>query len=189
FKPVSTIGLALGNDVCVKGDRVAQTHAQILFDGRDFNLEEVDKQGDILINGKKKRRARLVHGDRLTLGDAELAFSMFDEPRSTPRPDHATPAPNPALTETQLWSASQSIAGIRKLFDFSEKLMTLKSVDEVLEAMLDAVIDVSGAEKGLILLLDDDGDKSEEAPTSAGSRLRIRAARNVHKEAVSETAI
>ncbi len=80
FKPVSTVGQALGNDVCVKGDRVAQTHAQILFDGRDFNLEEVDKQGDILINGKKKRRARLVHGDRLTLGDAELAFSMFDEP-------------------------------------------------------------------------------------------------------------
>ncbi|MGO9838941.1 MAG: hypothetical protein ACLP1X_32570 [Polyangiaceae bacterium] len=30
---------------------------QILFDGRDFNLEEVDKQGEILINGKKKRRA------------------------------------------------------------------------------------------------------------------------------------
>ena len=49
------------------------THAQVLFDGRDFNLEEVDKTGEILINGKKKRRARLVHGDRLTLGDAELA--------------------------------------------------------------------------------------------------------------------
>ena len=58
----------------------------MLFDGRDFNLEEVDKQAEILINGKKKRRARLVHGDRLTLGDAELAFSMFDEPRSAPQP-------------------------------------------------------------------------------------------------------
>jgi len=65
YKPVSTIGRALGNDVAVKGEKVADTHAQILFDGRDFNLEEVDKQADILINGKKKRRARLVHGDRL----------------------------------------------------------------------------------------------------------------------------
>jgi transcriptional regulator with GAF, ATPase, and Fis domain len=196
-KPVSTIGAALGNDVSVKGDRVAQTHAQILFDGRDFNLEEVDKQGEILINGKKKRRARLVHGDRLTLGDAELAFSMFDEPRSAPRPvTSGAPSPSPALTDTQLWSAGQSIAGVRKLYEFSEKLMTLKSVDEVLEAMLDAVIDVTGAEKGLILLLDDvdtGGNKAEgaEEPTPSGkaSKLRIRAARNVHREAVSETAI
>ncbi|HEY2511689.1 MAG TPA: FHA domain-containing protein, partial [Polyangiaceae bacterium] len=73
FKPVSTIGRALGNDVALPGaSGLAETHAQILFDGRDFNLEEVDKQGEILINGKKKRRARLVHGDRLTLGTSEL---------------------------------------------------------------------------------------------------------------------
>ena len=81
YKPVSTIGLALGTDVCVKGERVAQTHAQVLFDGRDFNLEDVDKQAEILINGKKKRRARLVHGDRLTLGDAELMRSACSTSR------------------------------------------------------------------------------------------------------------
>jgi transcriptional regulator with GAF, ATPase, and Fis domain len=196
---VSTIGQALGNDVCVKGERVAQTHAQVLFDGRDFNLEEVDKQAEILINGKKKRRARLVHGDRITLGDTEVAFSMFDEPRAAPRPDGASPAPHaPALSDTQLWAASQSIAGLRKLYEFSEKLMTLKSVDEVLESMLDTIIDVTGAEKGLILLLDDTVEEKKPdsdgaaapSPTSGGaSKLRIRAARNVKREAVSETAI
>ena len=85
YKPVNTIGRALGNDVAVATGGIAETHAQILFDGRDFNLEEVDKSGEILINGKKKRRARLVHGDRLTLGDAELQFSIFDEPQASAR--------------------------------------------------------------------------------------------------------
>src|SRR4051812_25314170 len=85
YKPVSTIGRALGNDVAVPSHGISETHAQVLFDGRDFNLEEVDKQGEILINGKKKRRARLVHGDRITLGDTELVFSMFDEPSQRPR--------------------------------------------------------------------------------------------------------
>src|SRR6516165_6613359 len=80
YKPVTTIGRALGNDVAIPSHGLAETHAQILFDGRDFNLEEVDKQAEILINGKKKRRARLVHGDRVTLGDVSLSFSMFDEP-------------------------------------------------------------------------------------------------------------
>src|SRR5450755_2354753 len=93
YKPVSTIGTAMGNDVAVKGERVSPTHAQVLFDGRDFNLEEVDKQGEILVNGKKKRRARLVHGDRLTLGDVDLAFSIFDEPQKVSRPSLEPGAP------------------------------------------------------------------------------------------------
>src|SRR4051812_387096 len=80
FKPVSTVGRALGNDVAIQTPGICETHAQVIFDGRDFNLEEVDRSGEILVNGKKKRRARLVHGDRLTLGDAELAFSIFDDP-------------------------------------------------------------------------------------------------------------
>ncbi|MCL2724983.1 MAG: sigma 54-interacting transcriptional regulator [Polyangiaceae bacterium] len=136
YKPVSTIGRALGNDVAVTTRGISETHAQVLFDGRDFNLEEVDKSGDILINGKKKRRARLVHGDRLTLGDAELKFSIFDEPATADAP-------------------AMQLAGVRKLYEFSEKLMTMKSLDELLEAMLDAIIDVTDAEKGLVLLLDD----------------------------------
>src|SRR6476620_12477069 len=80
YKPITTVGRALGNDVALPIDSVSETHAQVIFDGRDFNLEEADKTGEILINGKKKRRARLVHGDRLSFGDAQLAFSVFDEP-------------------------------------------------------------------------------------------------------------
>jgi transcriptional regulator with GAF, ATPase, and Fis domain len=181
FKPVTTIGAGLGNDVAVKGSGLADTHAQILFDGRDFNLEEIDKQGEILVNGKKKRRARLVHGDRLTLGDAQLAFSMFDEPRgaASPGPREEVPA---ALSQTQLLSASQSVAGLRKLFEFSEKLMQSRDLDELLEGMLDAVIDVTGAEKGLILLLDDDGTEG----STPDSKFRVRAARNVAREAITD---
>ena len=58
-KPVSTIGRAASNDVAVTAavpGALSDVHAQIVFDGRDFNLEEVDRQGEILINAKKKRR-------------------------------------------------------------------------------------------------------------------------------------
>src|SRR5439155_6313883 len=123
-----------------------ETHAQVLFDGRDFNLEEVDKSGEILINGKKKRRARLVHGDRLTLGDAEIAFSMFDEPGAKRTPP-ASPSSPSLVSETQMLSASQSLVGLRKLHEFSQKLMTVKGIDDLLEAMLDTVLEITGAEK------------------------------------------
>src|ERR1700704_5594604 len=129
YKPVSTVGRALGNDVAITQavGTLGETHVQILFDGRDFNLEEVDKQAEILINGKKKRRARLVHGDRLTLGDPELSFSIFDEPQKVTRsgmsPNDQSPA---SISETQLHVTNQQLAGLRKLYEFSEKLMMMK---------------------------------------------------------------
>jgi transcriptional regulator with GAF, ATPase, and Fis domain len=192
-KPVTTVGRALGNDVAISADGLAETHAQVLFDGRDFNLEEVDKQADILINGKKKRRARLVHGDRLALGDVALSFSMFDEPGrvggsgSVEGPVH--------FSETQLNLTNQQLAAFRKLYEFSEKLMTLNEIDRLLEAMLDAVIEVTGAEKGLILLNDDaftTGPKPPASGTDLGAQpgpvrvASIRASRNVKRETIAE---
>src|SRR5258706_14692478 len=81
-KAVTTIGKSLDNDFSLQLPEVAEHHAQIIFDGRDFNLEEGDRQAEILINGKKKRRGRLCHGDRLALGPAQLPFSMFPEATS-----------------------------------------------------------------------------------------------------------
>jgi transcriptional regulator with GAF, ATPase, and Fis domain len=197
-KPVTTVGRALGNDVAIPSHGLAETHAQVLFDGRDFNLEEVDKQAEILINGKKKRRARLVHGDRLTLGEVEISFSIFDEPQKVSRggttgSHDGAPA---AISETQLHITNQQLAGLRKLYEFSEKLMTMKDIDRLLEAMLDAVIEVTGAEKGLILLNEDafSSTPTEETVDSGDAPPQInakgpvvRAARNVKREAITES--
>ena len=190
-KPVTTVGRGLGNDVALTAGDVADTHAQVLFDGRDFNLEEIDKHGEILINGKKKRRARLVHGDRLTLGDAELSFSMFDEPlglsRRPPPSERTDGVEANTLSDTQL-HVTQQLAGLRKLYEFSETLMTMKDIEHLLEAMLDAVIEVTGAEKGLILLHDDAFVSPTGATDDASGRpARLRASRNVRREAITDT--
>ena len=79
YKKIVSIGRAGGNDVCVDDASLADYHTQIIFDGREFNFSEVDARGEILLNGKKKRRGKLMHGDRLTLGTVDLAFSLYDE--------------------------------------------------------------------------------------------------------------
>ncbi len=201
YKPVTTVGRALGNDVALPGEHLAETHVQILFDGRDFNLEEVDKQAEILVNGKRKRRTRLVHGDRITLADVELGFSIFDEPQKVTRHSSAEPGPGDregetrgavsgtSISDTQLQVTQQQLAGLRKLYEFSEKLMTMKHIDPLLEAMLDAVIDATGAEKGLILLNEDafanDAPEPNASEKMHGKGGTIRAARNVKHEAIA----
>ena len=167
-KPVTTLGAELGNDVALIESDVSVHHAQIVFDGRDFQLEEMDRQGEILINGKKKRRTRLAHGDRIQLGHAQLVFSMLSElPLDT-----AATAPD---------SSRADVAGLRRLQVFSDRLMTRRSVDELLEALLDDVVELTRANRGIVLLVDPvDGDS--HVP-------RVRAARNVQREAVEDALI
>jgi transcriptional regulator with GAF, ATPase, and Fis domain len=163
-KPVTTIGRALGNDIAVADRSVSEHHAQIVFNGRDFQLEEVDRDAEILINGKRKRRARLVNGDRLTLGDAQLGFSIFSEMIQSE-------------TDTSDSDAhGNEIAGLRRLHGFSERLMSSDSVDVLLETLLDDIIELTGAAKGVVLLVDPaDGDSAQA---------RVRASRNVKREAI-----
>jgi len=164
-KPVTTIGRALGNDIAIPDPSVAHHHAQIVFNGRDFQLEEVDREAEIQINAKKKRRARLVHGDRLTFGRAQLGFSMFTEVEVNE-------------SEPQRRNADGDIASLRRLHAFSERLMTVSSVDELLETLLDDVIQLTGAARGLVLLVDIE-DGKDATP-------RVRASRNVGAEALQD---
>jgi transcriptional regulator with GAF, ATPase, and Fis domain len=168
-KPVTTLGRALGNDIAVPDPSVAHHHAQIVFNGRDFQLEEVDREGEILINGKKKRRTRLVHGDRITLGRAQLGFSMLTE----------LDAPDPTRDAAGNTSRSDGdIAGLRRLHAFSERLMTVSSVDQLLETLLDDVIQLTGAARGVVLLVDM-ADGKQGTP-------RVRASRNVGADAIAD---
>lgn len=162
-KPISTIGRALGNDAVVADASLLHHHAQIVFNGRDFQIEESDRDASIAINGKKKRRARLVHGDRLTLGDAQFSFSMFSEL------SQVTPA-------TEEFEHSE-IAGFRRLHEFSERLMSSEGLDQLLQVLLDSVLELTGAARGLVLMIDGSGEALS---------VEIKASRNVNSQDLKE---
>lgn len=158
-KPLMTIGRALGSDIQIKEATVESHHAQIVFNGRDFQLEEVDKAASISINGKKKRRARLVNGDRICLGDAQFSFNIFSD-----MPLEAKTASDDA--------ESSEVAGFRRLHEFSERLVTSEGVDQLLERLLNTVLELTGAARGLVLMV---GSADEDA-------LEVRTSRNVNPQ-------
>jgi transcriptional regulator with GAF, ATPase, and Fis domain len=153
YKKITSLGRVRGCDIFLDVDGVTDFHAQIVFDGRDFNFSETDGEGAILLNGKKRRRGKLCHNDQLVIGGANLIFSLFDE------------SP-PALAEKE---ASTELDGLTKLYEFSQRLMEFGSVSELLEALLDAVIGVTNADKGFVILVEPTGP-------------RIAVARNLNRE-------
>ncbi|MSP25527.1 MAG: GAF domain-containing protein [Myxococcales bacterium] len=184
-KALTTIGRAAGSDLLLDADGVEASHAQIAFDGRDFVIDELARAGLMTINGKKKRRARLVHGDRIGFGTAELAFSMFAEGL------HKGAAETALANETVLTQlGAQEIAGVRKLFAFSEKLIVIRDLDTLLNTMIDDVIELTHARTGLILLLESALANAHEAAgagAATAERWVVRAARNVDRSAVADS--
>jgi len=161
YKAATTLGCAGGNDVTLDAHGVADYHAQVVFDGRDFSLDEVDPVAEIQVNGRRKRRARLAHNDHVHLGEAELVFSMLEEAEA---PGQRSEAEAPV----------SEITGLRKLFQFSERLLVTREVQQLLEALLDGAIEATGADKGFVVLL-------------RGSQTEIRAARNLRQETLPDS--
>jgi len=147
YKKITSIGRGAGNDVCIQNKSLADFHAQIVFDGRDFNLSEVEGKGAILVNGKKKRRGKIFHNDQITAGDIDLVFSVYDESVSGGLDDDGEQDPTAEL------------AGMHRLAEFSERLNGLATVQDQLDALIDAVIGVTNADKGFVILLENGDPK------------------------------
>jgi len=158
WKNITSIGGASDNDVSIAGRGLADHHAQVVFDGRDFNLVEVDRAAEIVVNGKKKRRVRLAHKDHLTLGGAELEFSVFAE---------ALPVADAELNVGAEGSALQ------RLLRFADKLQVEHPIQDLLESLMDAAIEVVSADKGFLIL-------------AGASNLEVRVARNVKRENIED---
>ena len=161
YKRVTSIGRAGANDVSIDSQSLQAHHAQVVFDGRDFTVAPVDAGAPLLVNGKKRKKSKIFHNDKLTLGDVELTFSLYDE-GSTRGEDEG-----PEVSHTA------EIEGMMKLSDFNRRLLEIRSIPEQIEALLDAVIEVVHANKGFVILLRD-GDPE------------IAAARNVERETIPD---
>ncbi|MBX3251370.1 MAG: sigma 54-interacting transcriptional regulator [Myxococcales bacterium] len=141
YKKITSLGRGAANDVVLEDRALAEHHAQIVFDGRDFTVQEVD--GSVAINGKKKRKAKIFHNDRLTLGDVvDVVFSVYDESVEQTAEDEAA-------------AAGAELAGMLRLSEFNRRLLEIRSVPEQIDALLDAVIEATDAAKGFIVLLQD----------------------------------
>lgn len=134
-KPVTTLGRETDNDIVLSHPSVDGHHAYIAFDGRRYTLSQVTKKNELWVNGKRERSLTLTHQDRVRLGELEFSFAAYED------------ASAEAGAENGLLQSSYE-----KLGAFTERLLGVGGIDELLNALLDAVIEVSGAERGFLIL-------------------------------------
>jgi pSer/pThr/pTyr-binding forkhead associated (FHA) protein len=107
YKKLTSLGKGEGVDILLSDPLVADTHAHIHFDGRDFNISVTDKDADLHVNGRRRSKHRLAQEDRIRVGSVELEFSLYDEP----------------VTDDVAAKTMAELNSYKRLFEFSQKLM------------------------------------------------------------------
>jgi sigma-B regulation protein RsbU (phosphoserine phosphatase) len=140
-KPVFTIGRRSGNDLHLMGSDVSRDHAEITqADGR-FMVKDRGSRYGTFVNGAQVTEHALAHGDRIQLGrtgGAELVFMLDDQP-----------------VERQPTSAVGDLRQVAALLEGLRALGSGRVLDEVLALVMDSAIELTGAERGFIMLAND----------------------------------
>src|SRR5476649_2816615 len=145
-KPSFSIGRRSSNDLPLSGTDVSREHAEIFHVNGRYAIRDRASRCGTMVNGTAITEQPLAHGDRIRIGrtaGAELIFLIDDTP----------------VSETH---SGTSIAGgfrqVAALLDALRALGSSRVLDEVLLLVMDAAIDVTGAERGFIMLANAAGE-------------------------------
>jgi sigma-B regulation protein RsbU (phosphoserine phosphatase) len=143
-KTILTLGRRSESDIQVTGVGVSRHHAEIAAGTGGFLLRDLESKFGTYVNGKRTGECVLAHGDQIRLGeshDTKIVFLIEED-------------------DSARSSAMTAASELRHMSSLLEGLRALGSgrvLDEVLALVLDSAIDVAGAERGFIMLANDEG--------------------------------
>ncbi len=153
-KMVCSIGTDRHSDIRLKGRGVAPVHAQVRTTTDGVRIESVAGER-MVVAGKRRDSHELAQGDVVSLGGVRLRFEMRIKAKKEVRED--VPAGALPLTST-----------LDALSSFSDALSESYDIDELLETMLDSIIKVTDASRGVVMLLVENKPQVKAARESGG---------------------
>ncbi|MEM9490554.1 MAG: sigma 54-interacting transcriptional regulator, partial [Myxococcota bacterium] len=158
YKKISSLGSSPDNDIVLPDPLIPESFAHIHFDGQTYTMATLSRKAEVVVNGKKRKKHKLSHDDKLKIGAIELRFQLIDE---------EPPA------EEEAAATMADIDAYRSLYDFSAQLMQKHQLDDLLEALMDAIIEITNADKGFLILMQ-------------GEQVDVAVARNLKQENIAD---
>ncbi len=158
-KPVFSIGRRSGNDLQLVGSDVSRDHAEIALDNGRFLLRDRGSRYGTYVNGEGISEHELKHGDLVRLGrsgGAELVFLLDDATQS------------PASSDKHTTSAVGDLRQVAALLEGLRALGSGRVLDEVLALVMDSALEVTGAERGFIMLASAENENELEFKIARG---------------------
>jgi pSer/pThr/pTyr-binding forkhead associated (FHA) protein len=154
-KPVFTIGRFSENDLPVVGETVSRHHAEILFEEGAYYLIDKSKSGTF-VNGQAVVRQELHNKDRIRLGGDHDHGIQFEDVRATACAEEQGIRSEGA--QSSQINAQAELQYLAKFLEVNQALKISLSIDEVLSLIVDAAVEITGAERGALLLPNERGE-------------------------------
>ncbi|HKE16146.1 MAG TPA: sigma 54-interacting transcriptional regulator [Kofleriaceae bacterium] len=158
YKKITSLGSSPECDVTLPDPLVPDSFAHIHFDGQVYTMATASRRHELSINGKKRKKHRLTHDDRIVIGAIELRFSLLDD---------APPV------EAEAASTVADLDAYLKLYEFSARLLEKHDLGDLLHALMDSVIEITSADKGFLILMEAD-------------QVDVKVARNLKRENIAD---
>ena len=147
------IGRQGENHLVLRDNRISRSHARIVGEDGDYFIEDLDSRHGVFVNGKRIKRQKLNDGDRVDFGFPDsyrLVFTLEEDElhkflEQVSQPGNSTSG-----------ATATNLSKLRSLVEVARALQSSLSTDDVLAAVVDAALSVTGAERGFLLLRKDD---------------------------------
>ncbi|MGQ0504230.1 MAG: sigma 54-interacting transcriptional regulator, partial [Myxococcaceae bacterium] len=174
LKRVTSIGRGSDNDIRLEDTAVPDNALHIVFDG---NRYQVGTHGaPFEVNGKSRDEHLLTADDRIHVGGTDLVFGLADAPAAAPAISNTrngdTGDPDSHTNELP-GVPGRELLLLKRLTAFSDKLLQSYVVEQILETLMDEAIEVSRADKGFLILMEN-------------NELRVKVARNLSRENIDD---
>jgi len=73
-KQRTTLGRSRDCDVQIEDASASRRHAEVRQEGTSYWVVDLDSTNGIEVNGMRTKRAKLQHGDRITIGSTDVSF-------------------------------------------------------------------------------------------------------------------
>ncbi len=203
------IGRSSKNDLNLSFDlSLSRFHAEISERSGKHFLSDVGSRNGTSLNGRPVSEAiELKVGDRITLGETTILFSVDEEPRVAieedghmMRADSSTVtipledilSSGPPVSATATITPQQAIPENRTLAVLTRagmELISNRPLDEVFEVIMDLVFEALPAERGFLMLLEGEGTRQLVSKVvrdnkKRSSRERIKLSRTIAQSVV-----
>lgn len=145
------IGRQTGNELLLRDSRISRQQAQLVSDNGAWFIEDMGSRHGTFVNGEKTLRQELKAQDRIDFGIADSYKMIFlGEGATIGELVERVEAPPPEQ------SGSRELYHLGVLLDVARTLGTGLSLEDVLTTVVDAAIQVTQTERGVLFLASPD---------------------------------
>jgi len=178
-KDKTVLGRADSVDLTIPDRNASSSHCRIERTPQGFRVLDLESQNGTWLNGRRVRRHDLKAGDVISVGTTEIRFELPQDVQRR-RPVQVTRALEELETALQsLWSLTDGAEAaraveelrnrspqfaaalqdpemmrLRKLVSWIRRLTNERDHNRLLSLMLDSVVELTGAERGFLMLLE-----------------------------------